>query len=69
MIMGIDSYVALSDFYGVNPREAKEFWRWVCKALIRAAAAEADGSSRSGTSVVLPPRRLFGAPQCDHTLN
>src|ERR671915_791801 len=41
MIMGIESYVALSDIYGVKPREAKEAWRWACKALIRAAEAEA----------------------------
>ena len=49
MIMGIESYVALSDIYGVKPREAKEVWRWACKALIRAAAAEADGRSRGGS--------------------
>jgi AcrR family transcriptional regulator len=47
MIMGIESYVALSDIYGVKPREAKEVWRWACKALIR-AAAEAHGEARSG---------------------
>ena len=41
MIMGIESYVALSDIYGVKPREAKEVWRWACQALIRAAEAEA----------------------------
>jgi AcrR family transcriptional regulator len=49
MIMGIESYVALSDIYGVKPREAKEVWRWACKALIRAAASEAHGRSRSGS--------------------
>jgi AcrR family transcriptional regulator len=48
MIMGIESYIALSDIYGVKPREAKEVWRWACKALIRAAAAEARGRSHSG---------------------
>ena len=48
MIMGIESYVALSDIYGVKPREAKEVWRWACAALIRAAASEPDGSRRSG---------------------
>src|ERR687895_157020 len=48
MIMGIESYVALSDIYGVKPREAKEVWRWACKALIRAAVSEARGRSRSG---------------------
>jgi AcrR family transcriptional regulator len=42
MIMGIESYVALSDIYGVTPREAKEVWRWACKTLIRTAEAEAD---------------------------
>lgn len=47
MIMGIESYVALSDIYGVKPREAKEVWRWACKALIRAVAAEGDGRSGS----------------------
>ena len=41
MIMGIESYVALSDIYDVKPREAKEVWRWACKALIRAATSEA----------------------------
>ena len=45
MIMGIESYVALSDIYGVKPREAKEVWRWACKALVRAAAAAGDGTS------------------------
>ena len=49
MIMGIESYVALSDIYGVKPREAKEVWRWACKALIRAAADEVDGGSRGGS--------------------
>jgi AcrR family transcriptional regulator len=49
MIMGIESYVALSDIYGVKPREAKEVWRWACKALIRAVESEADGGSRSGS--------------------
>ena len=48
MIMGIESYVALSDIYGVKPREAKEVWRWACKALIRAAISETRGRSRSG---------------------
>lgn len=51
MIMGIESYVALSDIYGVKAREAKEVWRWACKALIRAAEAEAEadsGSRRAG---------------------
>ena len=41
MIMGIESYVALSDIYSVKPREAKEVWRWACKALLRAATSEA----------------------------
>ena len=41
MVMGIESYVALSDIYRVKPREAKDVWRWACKALIRAAEAEA----------------------------
>ena len=50
MIMGIESYVVLSDIYGVKPREAKEVWRWACKALIRAAASEAHGTSRSGSA-------------------
>jgi AcrR family transcriptional regulator len=49
MIMGIESYVALSDIYGVKPREAKEVWRWACKALIRTAMSEARGRSRSAT--------------------
>ena len=49
MIMGIESYVALSDIYGVKPREAKEVWRWACKALIRAAEAEADSGSRGAS--------------------
>jgi AcrR family transcriptional regulator len=49
MIMGIESYVALSDIYGVKPREAKEVWRWACKALIRAAESEPHGTSRSGS--------------------
>ncbi len=48
MIMGIESYVALSDIYGVKPRQAKEVWRWACKALIRAAETEAGGASDGG---------------------
>lgn len=46
MIMGIESYVALSDIYGVKPREVKEVWRWACKALIRATASETASASR-----------------------
>src|ERR687895_1788384 len=45
MIMGIESYVALSDIYGVKPREAKEVWRWACKALVHAAASETASAS------------------------
>jgi len=48
MIMGIETYVALADIYGVKPREAREVWRWACKALIRAAASEGNEKSRSG---------------------
>jgi hypothetical protein len=50
MIMGIESYVALSDIYGVKPRQAKEVWRWACKALIRAAETEAGGASDGGVT-------------------
>jgi AcrR family transcriptional regulator len=49
MILGIESYVALSDLYGVKPPEAKEVWRWACKALIRAAESEVHGRSRRGS--------------------
>jgi AcrR family transcriptional regulator len=37
MILGIESYVALSDIYGVEPEEAQEVWRWTCTSLLDAA--------------------------------
>ena len=49
MIIGIESYVALSDIYGAKPREAKEVWRWASKALIHATASETVGASRGGS--------------------
>jgi hypothetical protein len=61
MIMGIESYVALSDIYGVKPREAKEVWRWACKALLRAAAAAGDGTSSARSASQRPgPRQARG---------
>ena len=50
MIMGIESYVALSDIYGVKPREAKEVWRWACKALVHATASETASASPGGNT-------------------
>lgn len=47
MVLGIESYVALNDIYGLGPAEIGEVWRWACKAMVVQALHEADGDPRS----------------------
>jgi AcrR family transcriptional regulator len=47
MVLGIESFVALNDIYGLGPGEIAEVWRWACKAMVAQALAEArDGKPR-----------------------
>lgn len=39
MVLGIESYVALSDIYDAKPEEILETWRFACKAMVEAAIA------------------------------
>jgi AcrR family transcriptional regulator len=48
MVLGIESFVALNDIYGLSPGEIGEVWRWACKAMVAQALEEAaEGKSRS----------------------
>src|SRR5918999_1077283 len=51
MVLGIESFVALNDIYGLSPDEIAEVWRWACHAMVAQALEEAgDGKSRSETA-------------------
>jgi AcrR family transcriptional regulator len=45
MVLGIESYVALSDIYDAKPEEILETWRFACKAMVQAAIAHGDRGS------------------------
>jgi AcrR family transcriptional regulator len=39
MVLGIESYVVLSDIYEAKPEEIRETWRFACKAMVEAATS------------------------------
>ena len=59
MVLGIESYVALSDVYGLEPAEIAEVWRWACKAMVKAATSQARATTRRKplSKRKLPPPR------------
>lgn len=45
MVLGIETYVALSDIYEAKPEEILETWRFACKAMVEAAIARSGHGS------------------------